>query len=96
MNEREAIIDGIDAVKDNCDDYLQRGEMKLLIDRLSHMSIEQPQVVNALPLLESAFTAGYNLACGRCEGVARAVVYEANEKDAARHTGEFEEEFLNN
>ena len=94
MNEREAIIDGIDAVKDNCEDYLQWGEMKSLINGLSHMSTEQPHVMIAL--LESAFTAGYKLACGRCEGVARAVVYEANEKDAARNDyDQFEQEFLN-
>ena len=94
MNEREAIIDSIDAVKDNCDDYLQWGEMKMFIDRLSHMSTAQPQVVTAL--LESAFSAGYKLACGRCTSAVQTVVYEANEKDAACQYGEFEDEFLNN
>lgn len=95
MNEREAIIDGIDAVKDNCDDYLQWGEMKVFIDRLSHTTTAPPQEL--VILLESAFAAGYKLACGRCEGVARAVVYEANEKDAnACPHAEFEDEFLNN
>jgi len=95
MTEREAMIESVEAVKDNCDDYLKWGEMKLFLDRMSHSTTAAPQDV--ILLLEAAFSAGYNLACQRSISAIEQVVYEANEKDSAKNEYDlFEQEFLAN
>tara|TARA_B110000858_G_scaffold15130_1_gene15271 strand:+ start:852 stop:1139 length:288 start_codon:yes stop_codon:yes gene_type:complete len=94
MTEREAMLDRVQSVKDNCDDYLKWGEMKMFLDRMSHETSAPAQDV--ILLLEAAFSAGYNLACHRSISAVVEVVYEANEKEAAKDDyGQFEQEFLN-
>jgi hypothetical protein len=94
MTEREAIVDQLKSIKDNCDDYLEWGETKMFIDRMSHSTIAPSQEL--VVLMESMWRAGYNLASSRSISAAESIVYEANEKDAAQNDyGQFEQEFLN-
>ena len=81
MTEREAMVDALEAIKNNCDDYLNWGEVKLFLDRMSHSTVAPPQEL--IVLLEAAFSSGYDLACSRSISAAEQIVYEANEKDAS-------------